>query len=370
MKISRPKILFLGPVPPPFMGPTVATEILLRSRLRELFDLIHLDTSDHRDLSTLGAIDFGNIYLAIKHYAVMLWLLITKRPGLVYIPVSQTTIGYLRDSVFILIAALFRRKVVCHLRGGNFKNWLDSTGAIMRRYVSVVHSLVDGQIVLGERLKSLFEGLLPSHRIFVVPNGRNFDKFSLKREGNDGITVLYLANFIREKGVLDVLHAVPQVHQSCPDVVFRFAGNWNDPVVKREFMAFLRDHPDLPVEVVGPVSGAAKNDMLGSADIFVFPSYYPAEGHPWVIVEAMAAALPVISTDQGAIAEYVQDGINGFIIGKRDPFHIATSIILLASDRDKRERMGRDSRRLYEESLTEASLVERMAHVFHEVLAG
>src|SRR3989344_404090 len=148
MTTIRTKILFLGPKPPPFMGPTVATENLLRSRLGEYFDLIHLDTSDHRDLSTLAAIDFGNVSLALKHYCMMFWLIATKWPRLVYIPISQTTIGYLRDSVFILIAALFRRKVVCHLRGGDFKNWLDSTHAFMLSYVCAVHSLVDGQIVL------------------------------------------------------------------------------------------------------------------------------------------------------------------------------------------------------------------------------
>lgn len=369
MMTTRPKILFLGPKPPPFMGPTVATEILLRSRLGEHFDLIHLDTSDHRDLSTLGAIDFGNVYLALKHYCLMLWLILAKWPRLVYIPVSQTTIGYLRDSAFILIASLFRRKVVCHLRGGDFQNWLGSTGVLMRRYVHAVHSLVDGQIVLGERLRSLFDAVLPPHRIFVVPNGRNFDSFIAKKEEKDRPVVLYLANFMRQKGVLDVLHAVPQVFQSCPGVTFRFAGNWIDPDVKQDFMDFLQDHPGLPVEVIGPVSGAVKHDVLSKADIFVFPSYYPPEGHPWVVVEAMAAALPVISTDQGAIAEYVLDGVNGFIVEKHSPSRIAAQIILLASDRDKREQMGRNSRRLYDENLTEAILVDRMTRVFREVLA-
>lgn len=363
------KILFLGPKPPPFMGPTVATEILLRSRLGEYFDLIHLDTSDHRDLSTLAAIDFGNVSLALKHYCIMFWLIATKWPKLVYIPISQTTIGYLRDSVFIVIASLFRRKVVCHLRGGDFKNWLDSTNRFMRAYVRVVHSLVGGQIVLGERLRGLFEGVVPPHRIFVVPNGRNFDAFNGKRPGRDRISILYLANFIRQKGVLDVLHAIPQVLRSCPDVVFRFAGNWSDPAVKQEFSDFLEKHPGLSVDVIGPVTGAAKHDVLNDADIFVFPSYYAPEGHPWVVVEAMAAALPVISTDQGAIAEYVLDGVNGFIVEKRSPEQIASQIVVLASDREKREQMGRSSRRLYEENLTESRLVERMTHVFREVIA-
>lgn len=362
------KIVFLGPVPPPYMGPTVATEIILRSALKDKFHLIHLDTSDHRDLSTLGAIDFGNVYLAIKHCCRLLWLIARRWPKIVYIPISQTTIGYLRDSAFIVIAALFRRKIVCHLRGGNFRNWYDSAGWLMRWYIRRVHALVDAQIVLGERLRVLFSHLMPAYRIFVVPNGRDFDAFERIPSPGGSVRVLYLGNFIREKGALDVFRALPLVYRERPDVEFIFAGNWTDPVVKQEADACLQQHPGLPARVVGPVTGRDKHDLLCSADIFVFPSYYAPEGHPWVVVEAMAAGLPVISTDQGAIAEYVINGDNGLIVDKQDPEMIAGKILLLMCDPDKRQAMGHRSRELYEANLTEEKLVERMADVFDAVL--
>ena len=56
LKLRKPKIIFFGSVPPPYIGPNVATVIILNSGLKNKFDLIHLDTSDHRGLSTLGAI--------------------------------------------------------------------------------------------------------------------------------------------------------------------------------------------------------------------------------------------------------------------------------------------------------------------------
>jgi len=370
MTTIRTKILFLGPKPPPFMGPTVATEILLRSRLGEYFDLIHLDTSDHRDLSTLAAIDFGNVSLALKHYCMMFWLIATKWPRLVYIPISQTTIGYLRDSAFILIAALFRRRIVCHLRGGNFRNWYQSVGSLMRWYVRRVHACVDAQIVLGERLCSLFSEFMPARRIFVVPNGRDFARFDRRPGAQGPIKVLYLGNFIREKGALDVFRALPLVYRDCPEVEFIFAGSWTDEAVKREAYECLQQHPGLPARLLGPVTGQDKHDLLCSVDIFVFPSYYAPEGHPWVTVEAMAAGLPIISTDQGAIAEYVIDGDNGFIVDKQNPAMIAEKVLVLARDPTLRQTMGRRSRQLYEANLTEEKLVERLAGVFNAVLEG
>ncbi len=368
MQMHRPKIIFLGPVPPPYMGPTVATEIILRSALKDRFSLIHLDTSDHRDLSTLGAVDFGNIYLAIKHYYLLLWLVLSRWPKIVYIPISQTTIGYLRDSVFIIIAALFRRKIVCHLRGGNFRNWYQSVGPLMRWYVRRVHARVDAQIVLGERLRALFSELMPARKIFVVPNGRDFARFDRTPGAQGPVKVLYLGNFIREKGALDVFRTLPLVYRDCPEVEFIFAGSWTDEAVMREAYECLQQHPGLPARLLGSVTGRDKHDLLCSADIFVFPSYYAPEGHPWVVVEAMAAGLPVISTDQGAIAEYVIDRDNGFIVDKQSPAMIAEKILVLARDPTLRQNMGRRSRLLYEANLTEEKLVERLSGVFNAVL--
>ena len=61
-----------------------------------------------------------------------------------------------------------------------------------------------------------------------------------------------------------------------------------------------------------PATGGDKLQFFTDADVFVFTPRQ-REGHPWVIVEAMAAGLPVISTDRGAIAETVIDGESGWI---------------------------------------------------------
>ena len=169
----KPRVLLVGPVPPPYMGPTLATVVILQSSLNEQFELIHLDTSDHRDIDTLGAIDFANIYLALKGYWQMLVAIVRHRPALVYIPISQTTIGYLKDSGFILIAKFCGRRVLCHLRGGNFRHWYDSASTLTRFYVRCIHGWIDGQIVLGECLRPLFAGIVAENRIHVVPNGKN-----------------------------------------------------------------------------------------------------------------------------------------------------------------------------------------------------
>jgi glycosyltransferase involved in cell wall biosynthesis len=124
---------------------------------------------------------------------------------------------------------------------------------------------------------------------------------------------------------------------------------------------------DLPVNLFPPAGKALKMELLSKADIFVFPPREP-EGHPWVIIEAMAAGLPIISTDQGAITESVLDGVNGFIAAPNNPEQIAEKITMLVNDEEMRRRMGKESRRFYEENFTEDIMVERLAKVFYKVM--
>jgi len=271
--MQKPKIIFIGPVPPPYMGPSLATVIILKSELGEAFDLVHLDTSHHTDLSTLGNMGFANISAALKHYFLLFKMLISEKPDMIYIPISQTTVGYLRDSIFILIAKIFRKKVVCHLRGGNFRRWYESTSQLMRSYVNFVHRMVDIQIVLGGKLKGLFSGIVPENRIYVVPNGRDFDwadQMLVDAREDSTTRILYLSNFVKTKGVLDVLRAIPLVVEKYNDVEFVFAGTWFDADVKEEMLGLVKKCPQYPINIVGKVFGQEKLDLLRDADISCF----------------------------------------------------------------------------------------------------
>lgn len=367
------KVIFLGKLPPPYIGPAVATGILLKSKLAEIYRLFHLDTSDHRDINKLGAFDLKNIVLPLFHYVKLKYMIIRHRPQAVYIPSAQTTVAFIRDIPFILIAKFFRKKVICHLRGGNFKNWYNSAGTVTRWLVRRIQRLVDAQIVLGDCLVDMYADLMPRGKIFVVPNGGDFPVVEReeKKSGNgQKLRVLFLANFVRSKGVLETLHAVPEVFSKFHNIEFIFAGSWFDLETKKEFALFLNNHPELPVKVMGPVTGAEKFALLASTDIFVFPTYYENEGHPWVIIEAMAAGLPIISTDHGAICETVSDDVNGFIIEKKNPVQIAEKILIMASDNELRERMGNNSRKIYENKFTEVIMINKLVSVFDRIFVS
>lgn len=367
MGAKKYTVIFLGKLPPPYIGPSVACEILINSKLKDEFNLIHLDLSDHRDINTLAKLDFTNFYLAVKQYVQLFWYCIKHKPDLVYVPAGQSTVGYTRDAGYILIAKLFGKKVLTHLRGGYFLNWYNESGGLMKWFIRFVHKKVNGQIVLGNNLRPLFNWIMPDDRIYVIPNGGNFP-VNYETRNHEKITVLFLGNYVKTKGVLEALYAAPEVCAKNKDVVFAFAGEWRDEESKKLFEDFVSQNPDLPIINHGPVKGDKKFKIFSDADIFVFPTYYRNEGHPWVTVEAMAAGLPVISTDHAAISESVHDGENGYLVEKKNVNQLAEKISILAADKSLRDKMGAESRRIYLDNLTEEKMVERMGNVFRAVI--
>jgi len=118
---DKPKILMIGSLPPPFIGPTIATERLLSTRnLQQAFEIIFLDISDNRDAKNVGEFELWNICLALVHIVRFSFLVIFHKPKLIYLNISQGIWGYLRDLGFLLPAIILRRKVVLHLRGSEF----------------------------------------------------------------------------------------------------------------------------------------------------------------------------------------------------------------------------------------------------------
>src|SRR5207248_5108242 len=83
-------------------------------------------------------------------------------------------------------------------------------------------------IVLGDSLVGVFDGIISRDRIRVVPNGipDYFDGDSGPRTVQNPPRVLFLATHVAEKGIFDVLRAVPSVLDGVGDCKFTFAGEW------------------------------------------------------------------------------------------------------------------------------------------------
>lgn len=364
------RILLIGPTPPPYNGMSVVTETILNSSLKDRFELIHLDISDRRSLKNIGKFDIINIYLAVKHFLVFLWLIIFKKPDLVYLPIAQNIAGYLRDSLFLIPCRIFRLKTIVHLHGSYFRDFYKKSKRIMQWLIEFTLRKVSGAIVLGEKLRYIFKDFLSEDKIFVVPNGvkDDFSNFSKNYESKT-VQVLFLGSLCKEKGVFEVLKIIPILTQKYKNLKFVFAGEWIRNKEKKEAMEFIKENgSEIYVEFPGVVHSEKKKEFLMNSVLFILPTDYPFEGQPLVILEAMSAGLPIISTDKGAISETVIDGDNGYLVEIGNTKELLEKIEFLITNPNILHRMSLRSRKLYLEKFTVEKFIGNLEDVIKKIL--
>jgi glycosyltransferase involved in cell wall biosynthesis len=119
------------------------------------------------------------------------------------------------------------------------------------------------------------------------------------------------------------------------------------------------------LKFLGEVTGRQKVDLFHKHDVFVFTPIAP-EGLPWVILEAMSASLPVVTTAQGAIAEVVNHEDTGLIVSPT-PEQVAEGICKLLQDPATARAMGERGRRRVEEHFSEQVYLSKLIELFHQV---
>jgi glycosyltransferase involved in cell wall biosynthesis len=373
MRKRIPVALIIGPTPPPFQGVSAMTEALLHSSINSSFDLVHLDTTDRRSMANSGFFDFRNVYLALKHGFLFLWMLASRRPEFVYVPVSQNTLGFLRDSLFMVPCRILGVPLIVHLHGGGFRAFFESCGTVTKALVRFCLAGVTAAIVLSKCFVSLFGDLLPTDRVFVVENGipDEFGDHRLERgaAGRQILRVVYLGTLVESKGFVDVVHAARELVDKVQNVEFIIVGDGRGFQEAERAVVWVRERGlEGKIKFIGPKTGSEKLSILKSADIFVFPTWYPYEGQPLVLLEAMAAGVAIVTTRHAAIEDTVTS--NGAIFcEKQNPSDLADKLIGLLANEQERLRMGQANRQRFLERYEVSEFAKRLESVFMNVVS-
>ncbi len=372
------KVIIIGAFPPPYHGTTIYTSKLKELLLKEGdLQIFVLDTSDKRnDLTNLGKFDIQNLKAGLISVLKLIYYQLFKKPDIVYIPISQNKWAYFRDGLFILISKLFSSKVLIHLHGSYFLEFYKNSGNIYKKFIDLTIKNVDGAIVLGEKLRYIFEYWLPKEKVFVLPNfveqPLDWDENLDDNKSEDIIRITYLGNLLESKGIFDLLEAIKIIKNECSYVKFivNIAGQFGADIStglsaekhKEKFYDYVKLLNGL-INYLGHITDEkAKYDLLKQSDIFVFPSWN--EGQPLVILEAMALGLPIISTkDVGVIDETVIDGVNGILVEKRNVQQLAEAMLKLIEDKELRLSMGKESLKRFKELYTPEKHIEKFRNI-------
>ena len=304
---------------------------------------------------------------ALKHLGQVLRWSFSGRVGVVYVPFAQNFPGLFRDLAFVMIARIARRPVVLHLHGGLFDSFFRSQPRPMRFLLRRVLGGASLGIVLSENLRPALECVLASERIVAVPNGIDFTPGTSSRE-DEHVHVLFLSVLYEWKGVFVFIDSFAAAQKNVPSLRATVAGSWpSDLERKRAVLQAQRHCVDDLISFPGFVEGEEKAALFASADIFCFASLVP-EGHPLVIIEAMASALPVVAPAWPGVAAAVVDGETGLLVAEPEVDSIAECLVDLARQPNERERLGRAGQRRYEQLYTQDAFGERIIAALQPVL--
>lgn len=297
----------------------------------------------------------------------------------VYFTLSMSRVGFWRDFTIIIFSWLMKCRVIAHLHGGGYKDFYAKRSRLERLFIRLALKKLDCIIVLGELLRDQFCFLSHQTKIVVVRNGLSAkgikpkEKCDFFRIPGKAFEIIFLSNMIPSKGYFDLLYACKILKLRGVNFKCRFFGNFlgNETNSFDSKMGGRKKFDEVVSELGlerevhygGFLCESEKIKALENADVLALPTFYNGEGQPIAIIEAMAAGLPILSTNHSGIPEMVINGFNGYLFSPGDWEALAQKIFLLVSSEEKYQKMSKNSFRHYIDCFTPESHKRNMINL-------
>lgn len=379
------KVLFIAPLPPPVHGSAMVSQYIKDSRLvNEQYDCDFVNLSTSRRMDEIGKGGVKKLLRFVGAYLTLLWKLLTRRYDLCYLAITCHGVGFLKDAPFVLLCKLFRRKVLIHQHNKGMSRYVDrwpyrwllplvyrNTRVMLLSwylYPDISRVVKREQVVVCangipplnvERLTfNVQRGTMNNGRGMenedIVCNSLNVNRSSLI------VKILFLSNLIPSKGVYVLLDACRVLKERGLAFTCDFVGGETKEIDRATFEAAVRERGlEGVVCYHGPKYGEEKEAYWQRADVFVQPTF--EDCFPLTIVEAMQHGKPVVSTDEGAVPDLVQHGVNGFVCQRQDASSLAEALEQLITDPALRQQMGGRGYQRYREEYTLEAFEKRFA---------
>lgn len=406
------KLLVFAHTPPPVHGQSLMVQAMVEGLGRPLpsagasgapepgsrgITLYHVNARLSAGLEDVGTVRGGKLGRLLRYCLRAVWL--RFRHGIdnfYYVPAPAARAPLYRDWIVLALCRPFFRRLILHWHAVGLGEWLATEARPWER--AITRRLLDGAalaIVLTNFNEADARRLEP-RRVAIVPNGiadpcpdfaerlaaRRRDRVVARRclLGNRPLTaeqrqaaggdpevvrVLYLAHCTRTKGVFDAIEGVREANRelvrrgSDLRMVLTVAGGFLDDAERREVEACQQAAPGELI-YAGFLDRERKYAALAGADLFCFPTYYPNEGQPVALLEAMAFGLPPVTTRWRGIPECLPPAYPGLVEPRRPTELAATLIALLGTD-------GAELRALYRERFSGERHLEVLASALRSV---
>jgi glycosyltransferase involved in cell wall biosynthesis len=388
MSIKKTTIrpLIYAPVPPPYSGPEISTEMLLKLLSLENIELSHVKSNIRTSNVQRGKFDLAGILTFIKVYFKIISKLIIFRPSVFYMLITSNRVGFLRDTLIILLLKVFNIKIIVHYRGGFFDVFYKNQKKYFQLLIRIVLNSVDKIIVQADKLADMFKDIVKNKNICTLYNCIDFPESNfIEHQTSLRCNLLFIGHLSFAKGFYDLAKVYKEIDND--NIYLSYAGEkWykgsntklignylsgehlnyylrNQKQIADFLDSFVTSPCNCKMNYLGLISGNAKSTVFQNSDIFILPSY--TEGFSMSVLEAMWYGLPVIATAVGALPEIIRNGVNGYLISPGDQDELKRRILQLASSPLERKQIGETNHKYVRETFSPQQIVNQFVSILH-----
>ena len=209
-------------------------------------------------------------------------------------------------------------------------------------------------------------------RIHRVYNGVNLSRFHPSDPGSGIPAIVSVGRLIEKKGFADLIKACGLLTKRGRGFTCEIIGE--GPLEGALRAQIAEEGLESCVKLAGPQTQSQIALRLAHATIFVLPCTREEGGGmdnlPTVIMEAMAAGLPVISTPLAGVPEMVEHDVNGELVPERDPAAICAALERLISDPVRARRLGDRGREMAREKFSIESSARQLQEIFASIASS
>jgi glycosyltransferase involved in cell wall biosynthesis len=297
---------------------------------------------------------------AVFSMALLCWC---ARPAIVHAHVS-TGGSFVRKALLLAVARRCGCATVLHMHGSRFRQFAGPQANCLKlHWIRRTMERASVVIALSESWAEFMRALAPRARVEVIFNGVAWPD-PANGSGSEAGRILFLGEIGQRKGAFDLLQAVALLAPDFPQVRLALGGGGDLAGIAA---AARRLHIEDKVELLGWLGPEEKARQLDRAHIFCLPS--KNEGLPMAMLEAMAAARPVVTTPVGGIPEAVRDGVQGLLVAPGDPDGLSKALGRLLCDPALARQMGQCGQQAVRERFHANAMVCRLDRLYQELLA-
>ena len=347
-------------------GILTSCRALLRSSLPDRMQLILVDSFS----AVLPPPFFHRFVRASLRIVLTTFRLLVSRPDVALLFASPGS-SFIEKATIALIAKLLGVKTLIFPRGAGLITDYDSSRiyALLLRLCFRIPTLI---LCQGSVYHDFFV-----HRIGLHPDKcpvlcnwtatNELLRIGATRNGSSSVSplqILYLGWVDKKKGIFELLECARRLSSTSevPSFNVVICGDGSEMAEAQDYI----NNWDLSgiVKLLGWITDDEKADRLRSSHLLVLPSYM--EGMPNAVIEAMAAGLPVVVTDVGAVRDIVSDDINGIVVPPQDSDRLYTAVRRLLLDSALRDCMGQAGWRIAKDKFNVEHMVEELVDLSKE----